>query len=264
MAEPIPPTPAPAPAPTPAPAPAPTPAPAPAPPHATGGTSAGAGTTTPVKINQPDIDPQDKKVLCAALCQCDKAPATGADGRQLKQACVAKTLKEVDQQMAHRSPYKQELNYDMTKNPPAPIMDKQVPTKGHDWLPGWIDKWWNQPDAQGAQRPPFTPGTGQIRRPDVVIVKDPTKPPTQDNIKQIVEMKFPPDQISDKQKLAYEDIAGDPKKLKTLQPSDCNCDQSEPEAPKVPSQEIGIVATLLSIILAVISRGKIRPPTSPI
>ncbi len=221
-------------------------------PLATGGMSR-AGTTTIVKINLPEIEPQDKKVLCMALCQCDKAPQVGKEGQQLKQVCVAKTLKEVDQQLEHKSPYKQEINYDMTKSPPEPIMDSQVPTKGHDWLPGWIDKYFNK-DV------PFKAGTGQIRRPDVVIVKDPSLPPTQDNIKQIVEMKFPPDEMSPPQRKAYEEIAGDRLKLKTLKPSDCNCDQSEPEPPKTPVEEIGVVGKIIMLILFLISRGKTPAP----
>ena len=135
-------------------------------PLAVGGMSR-EGTTTIVKIYPPDIEPQDKKVLCMALCQCDKTPQVGKDGQQLKQICVAKTMKEVDKQLEYKSPYKQEINYDMTKSPPEPIMDKDVPTKGHDWLPGFIEKHWPSK--------PYTPGAGLIRRPDVVIVKDPGK-----------------------------------------------------------------------------------------
>jgi VRR-NUC domain len=231
----------------------------PTPPLATGGMSP-EGTTTVVKISRPDIHPLDKKVLCAAMCKCDKAPNVGADGRQLKQACVAATMKEVDKQLDHKSPYKQEINYDMTKNPPEPIMDKEVPTKGHDWLPGWIDKYFGKNEQTGERDIKHTPGTGQIRRPDVVIVNDPTKPPTQDNIKQIVEMKFPPDTLKPEQRDDYATIAGDEKKLKKLEPSDCDCNKPEPEKPKIPVQEIGLVGTLVMWILFVVSRGKTPAP----
>ena len=191
-------------------------------------------------------------MLCAALCQCDKQPQIGKDGQQLKQICVAKTLKEVDKQLEYKSPYKQEINYDMTKSPPEPIMDKDVPTKGHDWLPGWIEKHWPSK--------PYTPGAGLIRRPDVVIVKDPSLPPTQDNIKQIVEMKFPPDELKPEQKRDYATIAGSDKGLKKLQPSDCNCDQPEPESPKIPVDEIGVVAKILLMILFIVTRGRTPAP----
>ena len=69
----------------------------------------------------------------------------------------------------------------MTQTPPAPIMDSGVDTKGHDFVPGWIRKYWG---SKPEHAPTFKPGTGAIRRPDVVIVKDGSKPPTQDNIKQ--------------------------------------------------------------------------------
>jgi hypothetical protein len=231
----------------------------PAPSVGSGGMSR-AGTTTTVRIAVPEIDPLDKKVLCAALCQCDKAPTIGKAGQQLKQQCVSTVMKQVDQQLDHKSPYKQEINYDMSKRPPEPIMDKGVATKGHDWLPGWIDKHFGKGEDPNAPRVPFQAGTGQIRRPDVVIVKDPGKPPTQDNIKQIVEMKFPPDELSRPQADAYKLIAGDDNKLKVLKPSDCNCDLSEPAPPKIPVQEIGLVGTILMWIAFVATRGRSPRP----
>lgn len=51
------------------------------------------GATTVVNISQPPIEPFDKGVLCKAMCECDKNPTIGADGRKLKQNCVAATLK---------------------------------------------------------------------------------------------------------------------------------------------------------------------------
>ncbi|SDI45321.1 VRR-NUC domain-containing protein [Paraburkholderia phenazinium] len=58
----------------------------------------------------------------------------------------------------------------------------------------------------------YTPGEGDIRRPNVVIVNNPSLPPTQDNIKNVVEIKFPPDKVDLKQQAAYEEIAGEPDK----------------------------------------------------
>lgn len=162
------------------------------PPLATGGMSP-RGTTTVVRIDEPKIDPADKKILCAAMCKCEKAPNVGADGKQLKQACVAENFKGLDRLLSYRSPFKQEVNYDMTQRPPAPIMDSRSDTKVHDYLPAWIRKYWGSKPEHGQS---YKPGTGLIRRPDVVIVKDPSKPPTQDNIKQIVEMKFPPTRLA--------------------------------------------------------------------
>lgn len=231
------------------------------PPLAAGGMSM-EGTTTVVGVNTPRIDPADKKPLCAAMCKCNKAPNVGKDGQQLKQGCVAETLKGLDKLLNHRSLFKQEINYDMTKNPPAPIMDRGVDTKGHDYLPGWIKKYWgSEPEHPST----FTPGAGLIRRPDVVIVKDALKPPTQDNIKQIVEMKFPPDSITPRQEAAYRRIAGDRNKLTVLEPGDCDCDSKDPEDPNMPIEQLGYAAGVAAWLAYILTRGKTpRPPMAPV
>lgn len=226
------------------------------PPLANGGMSPD-GTTTVVRINQPKIDPHDKKILCASMCKCNKAPSIGKDGQLLKQSCVSKDMKALDKMMDYRSPYKQEINYDMTKRPPAPIMDSGVETKGHDFLPGWLKKHWGtEPEHPST----FKAGKGFIRRPDVVIVKDPAKPATQDNIKQIIEMKFPPDRLSQQQQAAYVEIAGSQDKLTKLEPSQCDCDSKEQQESKIPVEELGFAAAAAAWIAFILSRGKIRPP----
>ena len=216
------------------------------------------GVTTPVRLGQPQLAPLDKKVLCSAMCQCDNMPNLGKDGKQRKQFCVSGRLRVLDQMRDYRCPYKQEINYDMTQSPPAPIMDRGLATLGHRYLPGWIRKYWG---AEPAHSPGYTAGQGLIRRPDVVIVKDPAKPPTQDNIKQIVEMKFPPDTLTELQEDAYKQIAGDPKKLQVLEPGHCNCDAPEPEAAKIPVDQLGWAATVAAWIAFALLRGRApRPP----
>ena len=79
-----------------------------------------------VKINQPCLDDGDKKIICSAICQCKDTPDMSTDGRSLKQVCVSTRLKNLDVLLDHRSIYKAELTYDMTKNPPEPIMDKAI------------------------------------------------------------------------------------------------------------------------------------------
>jgi hypothetical protein len=212
---------------------------------ANGGMSLGGRTTT-VQINRPKLDAYDKAMLCPVICKCEKPPGTGADGRSLKQSCVSNTLRAADKALDHQSPYKPEVNYDMTKSPPAPIMDKGIATKGHDWLPGWLNKYW----PKGEDDPPFVAGRGLIRRPDVVIVNDPTKPPTQDNIKQVVEIKFPPDNMSPRQEAAYTKIAGDENKLVALSPRDCDCWDSEPpSAVPVPNAQPLTAGQIILMVL---------------
>jgi hypothetical protein len=82
--------------------------------------------------------------------------------------------------------------------------------------------------------PGFKPMTGMVRRPDVVIVKNPTKPPTQDNLRHVVEIKFPPDKYSEQQQADYATIAGDDAGLITLGPNECGCKEKKPEPKKVP------------------------------
>jgi hypothetical protein len=210
------------------------------------------GTTTPVHINLAEVNSFDKKVLCTAICKCKAAPAIGKNGQSLKQVCVSKALSELDEVLSHKSQYKPEINYDMTKSPPAPIMSRDVETKGHSWLRGWIDKYW----ASDADHPPFKAGQGMVRRPDVVIVKDSSKPPTQDNIKQVVEIKFEDDVWGREQMADYETISGKGK-LASLEPDDCACDSTDSEPPKIPVEDMGKLGTLAAILYFLLTK---KPP----
>ena len=189
--------------------------------YPTGGMSRN-GTTTPVLINFVEVGESDKDVLCMAICECKAVPDVGKNGQSLRQVCVSKMLNQRDRRLGSQSEYKAEVNYDMTKDPPAPIMDYEVKTMAHAWAPGWIKKHWDEDPTH----PMWMPGEGMIRRPDVVIVNDPTKPPTQDNIKQVVEIKFDNDKWGFGQENAYRTISG-PGKLATLTPEDCSCNDPD-------------------------------------
>jgi hypothetical protein len=84
---------------------------------------------------------------------------------------------------------------------------------------------------------------GYVRRPDVIVVKDPNKPITSDNIENVIEIKFD-DSYFEGQEKAYEKIANnDPDKSNVIKcKDDCNCDgdddgQEEPEPSTVPEKE---------------------------
>ncbi|MCC7682754.1 VRR-NUC domain-containing protein [Janthinobacterium sp. FW305-128] len=213
------------------------------------------GATTVVPINKPQLDFSDKKALCSAVCKCQSMPAIGADGRSLKQECVSARLKALDVALGHRSPYKAEFTYDMTKRPPAPFLDKEVDTKSRTLWPGWTNVLWPKDPSRPV---PYKPGKGYTRRPDVIIVKDPTKPPTQDNIKQVVEIKFPGDPFRPGQREDYIVIAGDEMKMVPLTPDECDCDQAEPEPSKIPVEQLAKAAALLRLIYMVVVIK--RPP----
>lgn len=210
-----------------------------------------------VAIGGNQLDPQDKEVVCKAICYCDTRPNKSKAGRNQYQSCVSERLKELDRFLGHHSPYKPEVNYDMHKNPPEPIMDKGILTKAHDYLPGWIKKHWEKDKGY-----PYEAGEGMVRRPDVVIVKDPTKPPTQDNIKHVVEIKFK-DKISKGQKDDYPIIAGDPNKFKRLDPDDCDCGNQKDGTATEVSTAAAWAAAIAGTLLFFISKGKTPRPRFP-
>jgi len=213
-----------------------------------------AGSTTVVKIATPQLDASDKKVLCSAMCRCQNQPNIGVDGQSLKQVCVSGQLKALDAELFHRSEYKPEVTYDMTKRPPQPIMDRAVETKSRDLWPGWTKSLW----PKDTTRPtPYKPNRGYTRRPDVVIVKDPLKPPAQGNIKQVIELKFPGDGFRQGQREDYIVIAGDETKMVPLKLEDCDCNESEPKNPKIPVEQLGAVAAILGIIYTAVMH---KPP----
>lgn len=153
-------------------------------------------------------DEDAKTLICPAICKCKDQAGEGEDGRRLKQACVSKALKK---QGGKAIP---EVNYRMRPKtrPPKPIMSKSNPLKPASWLPAHLK------DIPG-----FKPGKGMVRRPDVVIVKDANRRPTQSNLAKVVEIKFPPDRLSRKAERDYRRIAGRDSKFLVLTPAKCNC-----------------------------------------
>ena len=200
--------------------------------------------------NPGGLSPENKKILCTAICKCEKSPNIGKTGNQLKQSCVSSALNQLDKILYNRSTIKPEINYDMTQTLSAPIMSRGNPLSGTEYLPNRV-----------IDNPGFTPNSGMVRRPDVVIVKDQTQPPVQENIKNVVEIKFPGDSYTEKQQLAYEKIAGDPNKVSTLSPCDCDCDQNDKErkAAEDKAKQVGTALTLVEILLIILSGGKFVP-----
>ena len=185
----------------------------------------------------------DQKALCSLACMCQHAPDISRSGQNLKQNCMARNLDTVNRIQPSKAYYKPEVSYDMTRRPPAPILESnppagQEPQKHGSWL-GWLSKYWNNPDVG---RPKYRPGAKQIRRPDIIIVDDPLKSPVQSNIYQVVEVKFPGDSLHEDQEDDYKEIAGSSKRfvLLTVQ-DDCGCDDRqkyyEPEKAVVRQQD---------------------------
>lgn len=177
----------------------------------------------------------DDKVLCEVMCCCSNNPCTGSEvGTNQRQGCVSATLQAADEKLNHQSRYKPEISYNMDTNPPSPFMhrdglDQDTTQKSDRW----------QTRAQ-QEIPGYKPNKGKVRRPDIIIVKDPSKPPYQDNIDRIMEMKFKGDRWGRGQKIDYERIAGDDEKLKLMKEGgDCSCsgDDGEKQPVLVPGPE---------------------------
>jgi hypothetical protein len=103
----------------------------------------------------------------------------------------------------------------MRANPPAPIMDDDAALEPHSNIRQWVRRVFTD------ESKPYK--TGDVRRPDVVIVNDPSQAPVQSNIKLVVEMKFPPDRYGPGQQRDYIKIAGSSEKVVDIGPADCGC-----------------------------------------
>jgi hypothetical protein len=187
------------------------------------------------------------RVICEIVCQCDAAPVPSASGQsELKEECVKQALQGLDNATFDKSTMKPEISYDMTQSPPAPMMHRG----GTGLEPS---RHW-QTRARGI--PGYRPGTGMVRRPDVVIVRDPGLPPVQGNLKAVVEIKFPPQARDPNQIDAYQTIAGgDPDRVVELSPQECGCQPPKPEPVPVPApspQQVLMGAALLLAAAALI------------
>ncbi|MBU9413712.1 nuclease [Burkholderia multivorans] len=202
---------------------------------AVGGSTSGEGQTTVVGARR-GLSPEEKKQLCDLMCKCGRigvAIATKNGSRVLRQKCVADRLNFANAtsrvMTGKPTEYLPEVAYDMRPKPPAPpvpIMEDDDPLTPVGGLLNWIQEKW--PGKLGGYIKAKKTGLDQIRRPDVVIVNDPSRPPVQSNIKAVVEMKFE-DSFGYGQEISYKRIAGDDSKFVSLRRADCPCDDEEPK-----------------------------------
>jgi type VI secretion system secreted protein VgrG len=161
----------------------------------------------------------EREIICRAICACDGAH----NGTQrVSQWCVTLALWEYDKALSNQSTIKADVPFDTSKNPPVPIMSKNDPT-----------------------RPKHKKDAG-TEAPDVIVVHDGTKPPTQGNIKKVYEIKFGDDELDEKKEKAYRKIAG-AAEFEVLTPDECGC--SKKEADKLPEPMSAKEAALLALLL---------------
>jgi hypothetical protein len=200
-------------------------------------------------LTQADVaaDPE-LQVLCVIFCQCLDAPAVGARGQRLYQVCASTVITSGDRALNWQSTAKAEISYDMTQSPPAPLMHRVNGRDTTEPSRNWF--------GRAQQIPGYRPGTGMVRRPDVVLVRDPTLPPTQGNIRRIVEMKFPGDQWSADQERDYQRIAGSAP-VDEMNEDSCGCDErrrqrqpQEQPSTGIDWLTIGLAALAIVLILS--------------
>ncbi|QGA37240.1 VRR-NUC domain-containing protein [Burkholderia glumae] len=196
--------------------------------YAPGSSSGGMspeGQTTQVGASAARLSPKDREVLCHTFCKCRQIGVATRSGRVQRQRCVEQRLGLANEvsKMETGAPteYRPEQPYDMTTDPPAPIMDYDDPLEPHSNIRQWIRDVW---PSKGTQYQ-----SGDVRRPDVVIVNDPTQPPVQSNIKTVVEMKFPGDRYGPDQEADYVEIAGGHSKFTHLGATECGCGDDDGE-----------------------------------
>lgn len=205
--------------------------------EAAGGMRTGGQTT--VVGARKGITPEDKALLCRVMCNCGKIGVwTRGGGRLQRQKCVeqridaenARSIAETGQ----KTVYVPEINYNMTTVPPSPIMSADDPLQPHDDLLGYILNSW--PGKMKGYLEGKKAGLDQTRRPDVVIVHDPSQPPEQPNIRAVIEMKFE-DALTRGQAADYIKIAGDEAKYVPLKKAQCGCPDEDAEKEPAPSTQ---------------------------
>lgn len=170
----------------------------------------------------------DKKVLCALLCRCAANPTASATGRNAYQGCVSGALNAAQRAMGGDSRLKPEVSFNKRAVPPEPLMERGLfgglTTTPIPWDRGGIAHMRNRIERD-------FPGVGPMhgtdtRRPGVVIVNNPERPPTRDNIASVVEMKFPGDTLRKDQRTAYQSITGRPARVLDVQQCGCRNDDN--------------------------------------
>jgi hypothetical protein len=171
--------------------------------------------------------------ICDIHCDC---VAKG----DASQVCIDQELFRRDAETGFSRRTKSEVPFDMKTDPPSPYMSRSDPRRQtRNWR------------------------IGGSRRPDAIVVHNPARPWSGDNIAAVIECKWGADSFGEKQRDAYEEIAGGKEKLIVLDDSNCQCpDQPKPQPVPVPVPKrspepkrtpdwVGPVATAATVVGAV-------------
>lgn len=117
------------------------------------------------------------------------------------QSCVDQVFSAADLALGHKSRYKPEISWNMNEKPPTPFMHRE---HGQDTTRP--SEYWQGRAKSDIEQ--YHPGQGWVRRPDLTIVDDPSRPPGPGNTERVVEIKFRDDRRDEEQDDAYVKIAG--------------------------------------------------------
>ncbi len=169
----------------------------------------------------------DEVLICRFICECKDARR--GDGVREPQQCFIRKIRLYEQAARGTTHIWSEVPYDMSMNPPTPIMSR------------------NEPWRQTGRKPAGS------KIPDLIIVKDPTKPPTQDNIEKIIEIKFPDDPWRRDQLTTHKKIAGGAPVEEWGVDKPCYCsDQKEKERVRVPATDAVLGAAVIAAVIVVL------------
>ena len=207
----------------------------------------------------PVEDPLDLWYLCEKASFAKATPYLRAkDGQPMYQRAVSRLVRCDNEAFKYHFPYCGEVGFDMSKNPPQPIMSKREPHRPSNFPLSQYQQLRNRHFEQLASMrvevdllsktdleqilsptPSIKSGLlwidgiknprGLLRIPDVLRLRTFTNPGksqySQDNLVSVIEMKFPGDSLTPIQQLAYQRIAGNSTKLRLLETK--NCDSSD-------------------------------------
>lgn len=162
----------------------------------------------------------DQRMLCAVYCCCNVNPVPSASGQGGRDTCASQTIAAAEGMMGHDSRFKSQVSFNMRTNPPSPVMQRGLfGGATTEQLP-----WGRHAQNRIAQElgRPYEPY--DARRPDIVIVNDPSRPPTLDNINRVVDFDFA-HSLDERQLEAYT-ILGNQAPL-VLDSGTCDCSNDE-------------------------------------
>ena len=224
-----------------------------------------ANTASPA-LTQPNID-AEKDIICAAICLCHwlvgapqnvrnsilraiKVPDFLMPSDDLanmgKQGCVDNVLaksRAAPGGIYHDS-YHPNIHIEVPYDVPSgrALMSTSQTSNFHRNVTG-------MPRALPRSYPGWwlfgrTPGTTGI--PDVVITHNPMLPPEGANIARVVEIKFPPDKITDEQRRKYRAIDPQGRDPLVLTPEKCGCEL------ELSQEEVVALAAMLAAIIIIL------------